>query len=238
MADRWRFIRTVLYQIGYDTYDSLDGIELVSISEDGYLYFTDNGVLYKADLDSTEKEPVNPPTVNTLYTLTAVELLDGGSGYTKRAFSKKINGTHLDQAIITGTSTDDGVIDSVSIENPEYGRYSVIPENPYILDVSGATVQLTWSNELDIYTKTFVDGVKGGIYEQVIKGVGGELPYIFSIYGSLPSGITLYTVDDNSALLSGTVNDDSKIYTFDVIIADKNRNYTNKKRSILVRPSK
>lgn len=155
MADRWRFIRTVLYQIGYDTYDSLDGIELVSISEDDYLYFTDNGVLYKADLDSTEKEPVNPP-----------------------------------------------------------------------------------ANELAVYTRSITYAIKTEFYNQVIEGVGGELPYTFSIDGTLPSGITLSTVDDNSALLSGTVTAEAGTYTFNVIIVDKNKDTTFKSFSLLVRTAK
>jgi hypothetical protein len=236
MADRWRFIRTVLYQIGYDTYDSLEGIELVSISEDDYLYFTDGGVLYKADLDSTEKEPVNPPTTNTIYTLTAVELLDGGSGYNRGILRVNINGSYLNSTTIQYSSDNGEIIDTVSIVKSEGGRYPVLPDNPYVLDASGATVQLTWSNELAVYTKQLSDAEIGDDYYQVIEGVGGELPYTFSIDGTLPSGITLSTVDDNSASLSSEeVTANEGTYTFNVVITDKNKDTTFKTLSIDVK---
>lgn len=53
MAKRWKLIRSIFVRNGYDTYESLADVELLSITSDAVLYFSDGGVTYRADLDTT-----------------------------------------------------------------------------------------------------------------------------------------------------------------------------------------
>jgi len=59
MAKRWKLIRSIFVRNNYRTYESLANVELLSITEDGELYFADGGVTYRASLDTTTPVPVS-----------------------------------------------------------------------------------------------------------------------------------------------------------------------------------
>ena len=62
MAKRWKWVRTILANVGYTTYESLDNVTILRIegdAETGYLYWSDGGSNYKADINDTVPTPVS-----------------------------------------------------------------------------------------------------------------------------------------------------------------------------------
>ena len=62
MAKRWKWVRTILSNVGYTTIESLENVTILKIDGDtttGYLDWSDGGTNYKADINDTTKTPVS-----------------------------------------------------------------------------------------------------------------------------------------------------------------------------------
>jgi hypothetical protein len=162
---------------------------------------------------------VSPPSDRTIYYMSGVTLLNGGSGYDptlKYIYIDPSQGTYLDVAVISVTVSEAGEITSPDIKN--VGRYSVQPTNPYI-DVSGATFDITWSNDLKIYTTGLNAGTVDTPYSLELKGAGGTLPYTSwsLVSGALPPGLTL---NSETGVISGTPTEAGLFFSFTIKLTD------------------
>lgn len=54
-----KLIRAIFVNNGYSTTDSLSDVELLYFNSDNELFFTDDGVTYKASMDTTSPEIVS-----------------------------------------------------------------------------------------------------------------------------------------------------------------------------------
>jgi hypothetical protein len=78
---RWKFIRTMLSNVGYTTIDSVSDIVITNIDSNGYIYYTDeNGNAVKALYNSTTPIVVNSDTTSIFFETSLY--LAGSSAYT------------------------------------------------------------------------------------------------------------------------------------------------------------
>jgi len=58
MSKQKKLIKAIFYQNGYSTVDTLSDVELLYFNNNE-LYFTDDGITYKASMDTTSPEIVS-----------------------------------------------------------------------------------------------------------------------------------------------------------------------------------
>lgn len=107
MAKRWKYVRTMLANVGYTTIESAEDITIESIDENGYIHYTDeNGNEVKATYNSTTPIVVDSDT----QTITFVGDLSMVSGTTQTISFDNEDDLDVTSEMVSIVSDDDAVI--------------------------------------------------------------------------------------------------------------------------------